>query len=330
MTKEKTAGIVGTIIFHAIILLLLFFYYMQPANKDAYDSELGGVPVMLGNAMDAFGTDDPVGDGNGQDDDVEYEIETDLEMPNNIGDDFPTEMPDESPTDDVSPKPAVSAKPTTPVTQEVEETATAADIKKAEQDRRRREAEAKKKKADQEAKQKADAEAKKKKANQEAKQKAEAEANRRKAELDAKAKADAERKKNINSQMAGLFGKGSSSGNSGTTTGSGTQGSPSGNGSTGKLTGVAGLGSYDLGGRGLGAHGLVMPTYNVDDYGTVVVDIIVDPQGNVIEANIGKGTTTANGSLRTESIRAAKRTKFSIVKTTNNQRGTITYKFSLN
>ena len=89
-------------------------------------------------------------------------------------------------------------------------------------------------------------------------------------------------------------------------------------------------GSYNLGGRSLGSGGLAQPRYNVNDYGTVVVNITVDPAGNVIHTEIGRGTNTPNTTLRNEAMRAARNTKFNAINSANNQQGTITYRFNLN
>jgi TonB family protein len=121
--------------------------------------------------------------------------------------------------------------------------------------------------------------------------------------------------------MVGLFGNGTSEG---------TQGVPTGNASYGKTSGVGGWASFDLGGRSIGSGGLIKPNYSVDDSGTVVVDILVNAKGDVVEATIGKGTNTPNTNLRNEALRAAKRTKFNAVSAVINQKGTITYKFNLN
>lgn len=132
-------------------------------------------------------------------------------------------------------------------------------------------------------------------------------------------------RREINQQTSGLFGE--NAGSRGNTQGSSTQGVSTGNSTQGAPTGTGGIGSYDLGGRSLGSGGLIQPRYNVNDYGTVVVNITVDPNGNVIEALIGKGTRTPNSALIQESLRAAKNTKFNTVTTPNNQQGTITYNF---
>lgn len=136
------------------------------------------------------------------------------------------------------------------------------------------------------------------------------------------------RRREINQQMSGLFGE--NAGSRGETEGAGTQGVSTGNASQGAASGIAGIGTFDLGGRSLGAGGLVQPSYSVNDYGTVVINITVDPRGNVINAEIGRGTNTPNNSLRNEALRAARRTKFNAVNTIGNQQGTITYRFNLN
>ncbi|KUK76260.1 MAG: hypothetical protein XD92_1287 [Proteiniphilum acetatigenes] len=135
------------------------------------------------------------------------------------------------------------------------------------------------------------------------------------------------RRREINQQLSGLFGESAES--RGNTEGSGTQGVTSGNTTQGSPTGIGGIGSYDLSGRSLGSGGLVQPRYTVNDEGTVVVDITVDPSGNVIRAEIGKGTNTPNATLLNEALRAARSTKFNAITSMNNQKGTITYRFKL-
>lgn len=171
-----------------------------------------------------------------------------------------------------------------------------------------------------------------KKAEEEKARKAaeETEKRRQQEEADRIARQQAAQSKAIDNQMSGLFGNGSGSGSRGNTQGEGTQGVPTGNASYGKTSGVGGWGSFDLGGRSLGKGGLVKPSYSVDDYGTVVVEILVDAKGNVVEATIGKGTNTPSTTLRAEALKAAKRTKFNEVSSVINQKGTITYKFNLN
>ncbi|MGV8962146.1 MAG: cell envelope integrity protein TolA [Candidatus Saccharimonadaceae bacterium] len=148
-------------------------------------------------------------------------------------------------------------------------------------------------------------------------------------EADRKKREEEARRSSINKEMSGLFGE-STSGSRGNTQGEGIQGVTTGNSNQGAPTGVGGIGSYDLGGRSVGSGGLKQPSYNVDDYGTVKVTITVDPRGNVISAEIGKGTNTPSSTLRNEAIKAARSTKFNSITSANNQQGTITYKFNLN
>ena len=150
-------------------------------------------------------------------------------------------------------------------------------------------------------------------------------------EAERKAREEAAQKQQIQNQMSGLFGNGDgATGSRGNTQGEGTQGVETGNASHGKTSGIGGWGSYDLGGRSVGSGGLMRPAYTANDYGTVKVDIIVDPKGNVTEASIGRGTDTPNATLRNEALKAAKRTKFTAADKPGNQKGTITYKFNLN
>ena len=140
-------------------------------------------------------------------------------------------------------------------------------------------------------------------------------------------KQEKERRKEINKKMSGLFGE--ADGSKGEVEGAGLQGASTGNTTKGAPTGSGGIGSYDLGGRSLGPGGLAQPGYSVNDYGTVVVKITVDPKGNVVHAEIGRGTNTPSSTLRSEALRAARRTKFNAIQSPNNQQGTITYTFNL-
>jgi TonB family protein len=90
-------------------------------------------------------------------------------------------------------------------------------------------------------------------------------------------------------------------------------------------------GSFSLNGRSLGKGGLPTPVYNVQEEGTVVIAITVNPAGQVVGADVQlKGTTTSNTALRKAALDAAKKARFNEVEGANNQSGTITYKFKLN
>lgn len=147
-----------------------------------------------------------------------------------------------------------------------------------------------------------------------------------KAERERKAAEEAAKKK-----VANAFGKGAQMGGSKGTSESGTgvEGSKDGNSSTGAKTGVAGYGTFNLGGRSLGEGGLPKPAYNVQEEGRVVVNITVNPAGVVIATSISPQSNTVNSSLRKSAEDAAKKARFNSVDGVNNQSGTITYYFNL-
>lgn len=132
--------------------------------------------------------------------------------------------------------------------------------------------------------------------------------------------------------IAGAFGKGSKMGSRGDAeSGAGVQGSVTGNSSTGKTSGVGGYGEFDLNGRELGGDGrLPKPEQVRNTEGKVVLNIIVNPAGVVINTSINKQTNTVNSALRRAAENAAKKARFNTIKGVNNQQGTITYYFNLN
>lgn len=65
LTTERIKGLVGAGILHLLLVLLLIFTYMKPFQAARPSMASEGVPVMLGNAVDAFGHDDPKGTGDG-------------------------------------------------------------------------------------------------------------------------------------------------------------------------------------------------------------------------------------------------------------------------
>lgn len=147
-----------------------------------------------------------------------------------------------------------------------------------------------------------------------------------KAERERKAAEEAARKR-----VSGAFGKGAQmTGNKGTAaSGAGTEGSKEGNSSTGAKTGTGGYGTFDLGGRSLGTGSLPKPAYNVQEEGRVVVNITVNPAGQVISTSISPQTNTVNSTLRKAAEDAAKKARFNTIDGVNNQTGTITYYFNL-
>ena len=148
------------------------------------------------------------------------------------------------------------------------------------------------------------------------------EAEQRKAEAERKKQADDQRRKEqaIRDRVAGAFGstEGNESSSQGdAASGSGNQGSPFGNSDSGANEGVGGAG------------GLPRPAYTIQEEGRIVINITVDPRGNVIMAEIGKGTNIDHATMRKSALEAARKAKFNSIQGTNNQSGTITYRYSL-
>jgi len=141
-----------------------------------------------------------------------------------------------------------------------------------------------------------------------------------------------QREQDIQNQVAGAFGIGNADSDSqGTgTTGVGNEGSPFGNSDTGLNEGVGGFGgSFNLSGRSIRGGGLPRPEDRIAEAGTIVINITVDPRGDVIRAEIGRGTNIDNAVMRNSALDAAKRAKFNSIQGTNNQSGTITYRYRM-
>ncbi len=97
----------------------------------------------------------------------------------------------------------------------------------------------------------------------------------------------------------------------------------------GKGPGIGGKYGIDLKGRAV-VKPPVLPK-DTKEEGKVVVEITVDSEGNVIEANPnGRGTTTSSALLKAKAKQAALATKFNIEGKFEEQRGTITIIFSFN
>lgn len=106
------------------------------------------------------------------------------------------------------------------------------------------------------------------------------------------------------------------------------KGSVQGNSNAGKTDNV-GI-SFSLEGRDPLGDGIVVPKEKLQSAGKVVVNITVNPVGNVIDASINPdGTDTADMKLRNAALKAARATVFSSIAGVDNQRGTITYNFKL-
>ena len=112
----------------------------------------------------------------------------------------------------------------------------------------------------------------------------------------------------------------------------GDQGNPNGMKDIKKYDGQGGKGNgpgYSLGGRG--AKSLQRPSAEFPEEGHIVVAIYVDRDGNVVRAEIAKGTDITNKEMHNMALEAARRSKFTADPTApEEQKGTITYTFVQN
>ncbi len=138
----------------------------------------------------------------------------------------------------------------------------------------------------------------------------------------------------INKRAKSAFGKGTSTNASqGKNFPGGNQGNPSGNINSDNYNGT-GLGnkgiSYSLNGRN--SLSIPKPKYNLQESGKVVVEITVDKNGKVVNARPGmSGTTTTSNQLWKAAKNAALKARFNAdSKAPAYQQGTITYNFELN
>ena len=212
------------------------------------------------------------------------------------------------------PPPAPEPQPQTPkqelITQDLEESVSIEETKKKKEEEKRKREEAEKRRKEEEEKERIHKE--------EAEKKRIAEERRKKEQA-------------IRNKVAGAFGMGSAEGNSqgDAANGTGNQGSPFGNSDHGENEGVGGYGSFNLNGRSIGAGGLPRPAYTIQEEGRIVINITVDPKGNVIFAEVGRGTNIDNASMRKSALEAARRAKFNSISGANNQSGTITYMYKI-
>lgn len=152
-------------------------------------------------------------------------------------------------------------------------------------------------------------------------------------ELRQKELAEQRRREQIRQSVSGAFGNGENKEGSGNTAGAtpGIEGSPDGNVPSGGVNaGVGGFGSFSLKGRRVIGSGLQRPSYDAQVEGTIVIEIIVSPAGNVIKAHPTSGTNIDNYQMRQSAVQAAMKTKFNPIDGPNNQIGTITYRYRLN
>ena len=162
------------------------------------------------------------------------------------------------------------------------------------------------------------------KRKEEAERKAAEEAARRAAE-----EAERQAKEKIVNSVAGTFGKSSKiSSKSGEDAGVGAAGSTAGGTDQGQQAVGTGNGlgiDYKVGNRRV--VGELNRNIPVQEAGTVIVNVTVDPQGRVVAAN----AKTASLALKKAAEKAAYEIKFNNVSNlTENEEGTITFRFNMN
>jgi len=136
----------------------------------------------------------------------------------------------------------------------------------------------------------------------------------------------------INARAGKAFGHGSGNGSQGIAGGVGNQGNPNGVANSPNYIGQGGNGNgilYSLAGRK--SVDLPSPAKGIQAAGKVVVDILVDRDGTVIDARPGvRGSTTADQRLYDAAQKAAMKTKFNTSpNSAERQKGSLTYIFEL-
>lgn len=311
--KEHRAGLIGTIITHALILLLLMLFgFFTPLPLPGEE----GILVNFGDMDTGFGQEEPA-----PGESAPLTNKEESQVPSNA-------LPPPPPAK----KAAAQVEKEELLTQDYEKTVALESAKKkakkdTEEDKILRE----KRRQEQLEKQQA----------REEERLRQAEIARQKREEEQRLALAAEQQRKageINSRARNAFGgngKGSSDSKStsqGATYGPGNQGSPNGQANVDKYGPGAGTGngpSFSLDGRS--GLSLPKPYYPGNEEGIVVVQVTVDKNGTVTKAEPGaKGSNTANPELIAAAKKAALQARFNAdANAPAFQVGTITYRFVL-
>lgn len=288
--KSKLSGVLGSALFHVVIFLILLFYTLSQVVPSGEE----GLAVSFG--------DEVLGGNNYFEPTPASEVQA-------------ASMPEPVVQESATAEEAL-------LTQDIEESVEVPEVKK---EKTKEEKEKEAKAAEERKKRQAELAEKKRKA-------AEEKARREAEELIAKKAGD--KVKNVfGGNGAGGAGNDQSSSGTGGKDGSGVSGNPFGSRDANSPEGNAAQGngggsSWSLSGRKIISQ-LAMPRYNVQEEGRVVINIVVDKNGKVISADVGRGTNTDSPALRRAAKEAALKAKFNAIDTDKNQAGTITYNFHL-
>jgi len=317
--QNRSKGLVVSLIFHTALVLIMLLYTFdkkpEAADVPAIQLEWGGGGDNAAAGMPDEGQgDDPAPQGQQMEDPSVTE---------------PVEDPTPAPSNPSTPPPAASkpsqaeAPTNTPTTTDPN----VAALKKAQEETRRKQDEATRQRQVQE----------------EANRSADAERQRQtQATADQKRREQEERDKK-KGQFGGTFGKPGSTGTGQGNTGKpGNQGIPGGtgdnpfgksNGDGGGTGGGSGTGTGVSIGGGLSGRKVVNRPRIVDTsqkVGKVVIDICVDANGTVTQANYTqRGSTTTDTELRNKALAAAKQYKFAASAGGGSECGPVTFTFRL-
>ncbi len=296
--SKNWKGIIGTVLFHVFLFLILYFSYFDPAEPVFPDPE--GITVNFGDDETGQSQDEPAQTSSAQEE-VSQPVTEEAEVGPDADADVPTV------TSEIVPNQVI--------TQETED-APAMEKQKLKEEKERK----LKEEADRKTKEIAEAIKK--------------EAERQKLETE-RIRKDAEQKQieASNKRAKNVFGSGkTSSSTQGTTDGDGNQGKPSGDPNADNYNNGKGAGNgvdWSLDGRS--AISVPRPSSGIQEEGKVVVEIIVDKAGNVVDARGGLiGSTTTDSRLVKLATEAASKAKFNVSPNSpERQKGKITYIFEL-
>lgn len=136
-------------------------------------------------------------------------------------------------------------------------------------------------------------------------------------------------RKKVDDKISLAFSKKQGSNTSGVSSGSVDRGNGQGGNGLSNI-GDSGAG-YSLAGRSiLGGGSPVRPNTSKPVFGKIVIGILVNGSGDVVDAWVDiNGTQISDSEVRNAAIVAAKATKFNSINTSNNQRGKIIYNFKV-
>jgi len=325
--REKTIGFIGTTVYHGVLFLLLAFFMLKaiPPEEDE------GILINFGDSPTGMGASEPARNMPSVAQTTPPPAQSAPARPVATPPPPPAAAPRPTPrparepllTQNVEPAPAISAQERARV--EAERQRQSEEQRRQQEINRQRQAEEQQRQQELERQRQIEAEQARQQELERQRQAEEEARRQQEQQRQAQAARNAANRAFSNTQGAGeAEGEVAGAGNQGRLTGdpNATQRAGSGLGSSGN--------SFSLSGRSL-QGALPPPNYSVQEQGVVVVEITVDRNGVVTNAQpILRGTTTQNAQLWREAREAALRARFnSSPNAPAVQMGTITYHFVL-